>query len=152
MSAPTKPRVPFVLIMVVGVLGLCLSPCLISIACRPNPQAIVDQFPIGSHLADLDTYLTEFYEDSDVVEWIPNPKAPRGTGSTRDKYGGFDTRNLGPYDGWNATKSERDRFTGELRFYHHSAMIPDDLAPSFFVILVYIDGMLKEADYGIMPG
>ncbi|MCC7436214.1 MAG: hypothetical protein IT363_16180 [Methanoregulaceae archaeon] len=152
MSTPRKPRALATAVLIVGVLGLCLAPCLISIACRPDPKAIVTRIPVGSRLSELDAYLTQFYESSDVLKWTPNPKARRGTGSYRDKYGGFDTLNLGPYDRWTATKSERDRFTGELRFYHHSAVVPDDLAPSFWVYLVYIDGVLKEADYGILPG
>lgn len=139
------------LLIGIGVVAVC-SLCLQPIACRPNPKAIIAQIPLGSRLSELDQHLVKFYEDSEVVAWVPNPKAPRGTGSYRDKFGGFDTRNLGSYEGWNATQAERDRFTGEVRFFHFSAVTPDDLAPSFFIYLVYIDGELKEAHYGYLPG
>lgn len=140
------------LLIGVGLLALCALNCLRPITCRPDPKSVIARIPLGSRLSELDTHLDKFYESSDVVAWIPNPKAPRGTGSMRDRYGAFDTKNLGPYDSWRAEKAERDRFTGEVRFYHHSAVIPDDLAPSFVIYLVYIDGVLKEADYGYLPG
>lgn len=140
------------LLIGVGLITLCALNCLRPIACRPDPKAIIAQIPVGSRLTELGRYLPKFYDDSVVVEWVPNPKARRGTGSSRDKYGGFDTRSLGPYDGWSAKKAERERFTGEVQFFHHSAVIPDDLAPSFSIDLVYIDGVLKEADYGYLPG
>lgn len=139
------------LLIGIGVVAAC-SLCLRPIACRPDPKAIIAQIPVGSRLTELDRYLPKFYNDSVVVEWVPNSKVRRGTGSSRDKYGGLDTRNLGPYDGWSAKQAERERFTGEVQFFHHSAVIPDDLAPSFFIDLVYIDGVLKEADYGYLPG
>jgi len=140
------------LLIGVGLFTLCALNCLRPIACRPNPKAIIAQIPLGSRLSELDQHLVKFYEDSEVVAWVPNPKARRVTGSYRDKYGGFDTRNLGPYDGWGATPSVRDRFTGEVRLFHFSAVVPDDLSPSFFIYLVYIEGVLKEADYGHLPG
>lgn len=139
------------LLIGIGVVAVC-SLCLQPLACRPNPKAIIAQIPIGSQLSELDRYLPKFYENSVVVEWGTNQKARRGTGSRHDKYGAFDTRNLGPYDGWSAEWGERERFTGEIQFFHHSAVIPDDLAPSFSIDLVYIDGVLKEADYGYLPG
>lgn len=61
-------------------------------------------------------------------------------------------RNLGPYAGWSANNAERDRFTGEVRFSHVSTVVPDDLAPSFFIHLVFVEGVLREADYGTRPG
>lgn len=140
------------LLICVSAVAACSLCCLQPIACRSNPKAIIAKIPLGSRLTELDRYLPKFYDDSVVVQWVPNPKARRGTGSSRDKYGGFDTQNLGTYDGWSAKTTDRDRFTGEVRFFHHSAVIPDDLAPSFFIDLIYIGGVLQEADYGYLPG
>ncbi|MBX7132088.1 MAG: hypothetical protein K1X67_05345 [Fimbriimonadaceae bacterium] len=68
------------------------------------------------------------------------------------KYGTFFIRKLGAYVDWTATKATRDSFTGEIRFYHHSAVIPDDLAPSYVFSLIYVNGVLKEKGYGHLPG
>ncbi len=63
-----------------------------------------------------------------------------------------EARDLGDYDRGSASKAERDAFTGEITFSHDSSVIPDDLAPSFMVRLVYVRGVLKSKDYGILPG
>lgn len=144
------PRSPLTLAILGGTVlfGLCLSPCLISIACQPDPKAIVAKIPVGSRLTELDTHLDKFYGSSSVKEWIPNPNVPNWA----DHRGAFGTRDLGEYNDWKATKAERDHFTGELNFYHLSGVAPDDLAPNFVIYLVYVDGVLKEVDYGFLPG
>lgn len=77
----------------IGVVASC-SLCLQPIACRPDPKVIIAKIPMGSRLSQLDHHLTHFYEDSKVVAWIPNPTAHRGTDSSTDTDGGFDTGTL----------------------------------------------------------
>lgn len=134
-----------------ALLALCLLPCLASYSCRLDPTAVLAKIPVGSKLSELDKYLGRFYDGSSVQEWVPDRTAAT-TGHRTTPYGVFYVRELRDYDAWPATQSERDAFTGELSFYHHSWVIPDDLAPSYVFSLVYVHGVLKEKEYGQMPG
>lgn len=134
------------LLIGLGGVAACALCCLQPIACRPNPNAIIAQIPVGSQLVDLDRHLPKFYVVSSVQAWTPNPKTSTHPDPRRDKYGAFDVRDLGPYDDWTASREERDRFTGLLRFIHYSGVIPDDLDHPFDLHLVYIDGVLRETD------
>lgn len=121
-----------------AVIGLCLVCCVRPVACAPDPSKILMRIPLGSRLTELDRHLGKFYEVSSVRE-----RAVAKDNEARD---------LGDYDRWTASKAERDAFTGEVTFSHYSSVIPDDLAPSFMVRLVYVGGVLKAKDYGILPG
>lgn len=133
------------LLIGIGAVAAC-SLCLQPIACRPNPKAIIAQIPLGSRLSELDQHMTRFYVVSSVEAWTPNPETATRADPRRDKYGAFDINDLGPYDDWIATREERERFTGELRFFHYSGVIPDDIDHPFVLHLVYVDGVLKEAE------
>ncbi|MCC7230659.1 MAG: hypothetical protein IT203_09725 [Fimbriimonadaceae bacterium] len=107
--------------------------------------------PVGSKLSELERYLPKLYDSSSIREW----RSDRSSGDVAHRttsYGSFCVYELGEYALWKATKSERDAFTGELLFYHHRAIVPDDLAPSYVFSLIYVKGVLKEKDYGHLPG
>lgn len=135
----------------IGVLVVCVGACLIPIACQLDPKAVLATIPIGSKLSALDKYLKEFKDGSEVEEWI-RVRAKDSPEHRTTKYGKFFIRKLGVYQDWTATKETRDAFTGEIRFYHHSAVIPDDLAPSYVFTLIYVNGVLREKEYGRLPG
>ena len=129
--------------------GLCVLLCLIPYACRPDPVAVLAPIPLGSRLSRLDQYLKLSFDNSEVEVWVP---LVEGSTSRTTAYGIFSIRNLGRYEDWDASDSDRDRFTGEILFYHYSSVIPDDLAPSYVFSLIYVNGVLKEKDYGHLPG
>ncbi len=135
-----------------ALIGLCLVLCAVPIACRAEPKRILASIPLGSKLSELDRHLGHFYEDSKVREWTKTPTSERLSAYAAKKYGDSYVRHLGPYDGWAATPAERDTFTGEIVFFHLSNVIPDDLAPSFMITLVYDRGMLRDKDFGYLPG
>jgi hypothetical protein len=134
----------------VGVLLVCLAAGLTPIACRFDPKAALAPIPLGSKLSDLSEYLNLSY-DSDVQEWLAAPTADT-TGHRTTKFGSFFIRELGNFDGWRASRTTRDAFTGEIRLYHYSRIVPDDLAPSYVFVLVYVRGALMEKGYGQLPG
>lgn len=131
---------------------LCVLPCLTLYTCAIDPKAVVTRIPIGSKLSELNQHLGSFYEDSSVQEWGNTPTPTKATKYMKAKYGFSYVRELGKYDHWTASQGERDAFTGAIVFYHFSSAIPEDLAPSLAVTLVYIDGVLKYKDYGHLPG
>lgn len=124
---------------------------MLPIACRIDPVKTLARIPAGSKLSELDRYLDHIYSRSTVERWTTE-RDPGGTDRIENEFGSFRSQNLGAYEIWNATKTERDGFTGELLFFHHSNVIPDDLAPSYVFSLIYIDGKLKKKDYGQLPG
>lgn len=120
--------------------------------CGLEPRAIVAGIPLGSKLSDLDRHLGTFYESSNVDQWLPE-RAPATSGKpVATSFGLFYVRHLGSYPSWSPTQSEVASFTGELTFSHYSDVIPDDLAPSFSIRLIYAGGVLKDKDFGILPG
>lgn len=135
----------------IGVLLVCIAACLTPIACQLDPKTVLAPIPIGSKLSELDKYLKEFKDGSGVEEWV-SARAADSPEHRTTKYGAFFIRDLGRYDRWTATKETRDVFTGEIRFYHYSSVIPDDLAPSYVFSLIYVKGVLKEKTYGHLPG
>lgn len=135
----------------IGILWVCIAACMTPIACQLDPKAVLASIPIGSKLSDLDTYLRKFKDGSKVEAWV-SARTADSPEHTTTKYGSFFIRNLGRYDRWTATKEVRDAFTGELRFYHFSSVIPDDLAPSYVFSLIYVNGVLREKSYGHLPG
>lgn len=131
---------------------LCLVPCAIDFTDdRHDPKGVIAQIPVGSKLSELDKHLVEF-SHSEVYGWVSERPADSSWGSKQTKYGSFYVRKLGEYDAWTASKADRDAFTGELSFYHLCWIIPDDIAPSYVLDLVYVDGVLKEKEYGHLPG
>lgn len=134
-----------------ALLGLCLLPCLTSTIGRLDPKAVLAPIPLGTQLSKLDGYLGKFYESSSVEEWVA-VRTRDSTGHRKTKYGSFFVRELGEYDVWTASEANRDAFTGEILFFHYSRVIPDDLAPSYVFSLIYVHGVLKEKDYGHLPG
>lgn len=118
---------------------ICVGLCMLPIACRIDPVKTLARIPTGSKLSELDRYLDQIYSRSTVERWTTE-RDPAGSGRIENEFGSFRTQNLGDYEIWNATKTERDGFTGELLFFHHSSVIPDDLAPSYVFSLIYIDG------------
>lgn len=116
--------------------------------CSSAPHDIVSSVPKGSLLADLDRHLDRWPgSHGTVVEWTPatdhpNPQGERGT----NEFGSFFHKSLGPYDEWQATDEERNRFTGEISFYNddsHSALVNS---------LIYVEGQLQKTDWGHLPG
>ena len=130
-----------------------LSRCLLDPArlCK-QPSSDCGRIPIWSKLSELDLYIGKFYEKSSVEEWVPSRTAGSSDKPVKTKLGSLYVRHLGGYDSWTASATERESFTGEITFYHFSAVIPDDLAPSYVVSLVYVRGVLKQKDWGVMPG
>ncbi len=135
-----------------ALLALCFVPCVIPIVCKGDPRKIVAGIPIDSKLSELDEHLGKFYDDSNIEAWGNAPTETRSTKYMKAKFGFSYVRDLGKYDSWTASKSERDAFTGRIEFYHYSSVIPDDLAPSYVVTLIYVNGALKEKDFGFLPG
>lgn len=132
-------------------LAVCSFWCLSPITCTLNPDTVLASIPIGSQLSDLDSHLESVYHQSSVVQWTDiRPKV--GDYERKTKYGSFSLHGLGPYETWSASKTERNAFTGELYFFHHSTVVPDDLAPSYVFSFIYVKGILKERDYGLLPG
>lgn len=134
-----------------ALLGFCLLPFLTCYATRLDPTSVLAPIPVGSKLSELDEYMGKFYAYSNVLEWHSN-RPSDSTGHRKTKYGSFYIRDLGDYESWKVLRTERGSFTGELLFFHISYAIPDDLAPSYVFSLVYVNGILKEKDYGHLPG
>ena len=133
-------------------LGLCLLPLAASFSCWHDPEKALARVPVGSRLSELDKHIGRFYSHSEVEQWSIAP-IDGGAKAARDtKYGSFYVRELGTYAAFKASNPRTDSFTGEMRFYHMSWVIPDDIEPSFVLALVYVNGVLKEKDYGILPG
>ena len=113
------------------ILGLILLSCVCWVpvgSClrMPEPESTAKQFKIGSHIRDL---------RSQLQDWAPSEvKVVDGarSGTAIDAL---------PAD-----------FSGIIRFYHFSWVIPDDVKPSFVIELRYENGKLTHLDYGILPG
>lgn len=124
---------------------------LLPIVCQPDPQVVLEKIPLGSKLSELDKYLPDLNGGASVQKHIPTSSAKSNTMPTGGN-GAYYVRDLGEYKNWNATKSERDEFTGEIHIYHYAGVAPDDLAPSYIFWLFYERGILKKKDYGHLPG
>lgn len=104
--------------------------------------------PIGSSLADLDHLMIRGVGSvREVVEWVriesgPPPKKP----VHQNEFGTFVFQPRGDYGHWKKSRAERHRFTGEITFIHHGSTSSD------ISTLIYIDGKLKKADWGFLPG
>ena len=151
-SGQRRPRLAWAILFCFLVIAVCAGTCAIPILTQPDPAAFLKAIPLGSKLSELDKYLGKGYNNSSVQRWIPyKEKKAVGTYKT-SPYGKFEVRGLGEYGSWDASQAERDSFTGEINFFHLSAVIPDDLAPSWVMSLTYVNGVLKEKDYGQLPG
>jgi hypothetical protein len=117
-------------------------------ACGSAKHDIVADVPIGSELSKLDRYLQRASDSSgEVTQWIPlNEAASSPRDSIKNEFGTFTTNPIGSYDTWKATDEERNRFTGEIIFYHHGSTSSD--VNSF----IYVKGKLKKKDWGYLPG
>ncbi len=137
-----------------ALLGICVLPCVLPIACKRDPEKVLSRIPIGSKLTELDELLSRDRDDEgEVTEWIPASKTlDSRVKLVTNEFGVFIQRDLGSYDGWSASATERNSFTGKITFFHHSWVIPDDLAPSYVIDLIYINGELKAKNWGILPG
>jgi hypothetical protein len=147
---------------------------LFSATCS-GPQEFVSKVPPGSLLTELDAYLPAgVSDDSEVEEWIPKGKTPEGiinpntkqllrddevlndtSGGLKvvTKFGTFGPRQLGIYSGWSASSKERNRFTGEIRFYEAGWSFRPDFPDTTIVnSLYYRDGKLWKTDWGYLPG
>lgn len=127
---------------------LLFALCIGMIGCYSTPHDIVSSVPRDSDLADLDRYLERWQGSyGEVIEWTPALEHP---GSQRERghneFGAFLHKTIGPYDEWEATAEERNRFTGEIRFYN------DDSHSSLVNSLIYIEGKLRKTDWGHLPG
>lgn len=135
----------------IGVSAFFLLFCLQPIACKVDPASTLERIPIGSRLSDLDGYLSSrAYEGSVVSEWTGDGKdvlSQLQTGGNQQSL-----RHLGAYQLWAATQGQRDSFTGSIKLFHQSKVIPDDWAPSFVIHLIYIKGVLKFKEWGQLPG
>lgn len=120
--------------------------------CGLEPRAIVAGIPLGSKLTDLDRQLGTFYESSNVDQWLPERTPATSNKPIATSFGLFFVRHLGSYPSWSPSKPELETFTGELTFTHYSDVIPDDLAPSFSIRLIYVGGVLKAKDFGFCRG
>ena len=132
----------------------CILPPACSIAFGPDAEKVMAAIPMGSKLSDLDQYVNHWgIEKGDVWMWTPIDESSdlKGTKVTNN-FGTFLITNLGEYDSWSASKVERDQFSGVVHLLYFSIVIPDDFDPSFMIDLGYIDGVLVEKDWGILPG
>ncbi len=141
---------------VLALLSVCCLTCMLPVACSPSAEQVISRIPMGSKLGELDRHFVRGRDDEgEVTEWIRPGKAPSDSvhrDQVKNEFGQFLAEHIGSYDGWNASDEERDSFTGKITFYHHSWVIPDDLAPSYMIELVYIHGELKSKNWGILPG
>jgi hypothetical protein len=112
------------------------------------PHDLVSKVPLDSSLADLDRYLVRGTGSiGEVREWTPNANDSAGSGrKIQNEFGRFRESYIGDYDAWKATTEERNRFTGEIDFFHHGSTSSD--MNSF----VYVNGKLKKKDWGFLPG
>ena len=147
-----EPQNKFAKYWWLALLGVCIILCATRCASGHDPKDVVARIPIGSKLSELDKHLGKFYGSSSVEEWGNAPTATRASKQMKSEYGFSYVRELCTYEAWTASNEERDTFTGKVEFTHYSSMIPDDIAPSYVVWLVYVDGVLKEKDYGHLPG
>lgn len=137
-------------------LGLLVLAGLLSCAAgRNDAEDITSSVPIGSRLADLDQYLERWDLDSgDVMQWIPTSEPPDSddlqlrTDGVRisTDYGTFLQKNVGTYYSWNASAEERNKFTGEIVFFHHPHWNAELIA------FIYVNGKLVQTDWGYLPG
>jgi hypothetical protein len=122
----------------------------------PEPEATANQFKVGSKLSELERQLGNWSPSSVYVyEWTESSSTKSRSIDdivVEDNGGQYLQTYVGTLADWDASASERDRFTGRVNMSHHSWVIPDDLAPSFTIELTYIDGVLRKVDYGILPG
>ena len=109
---------------------VCLGGAILTYQSGNFPHDIVAPVPIGSRLSELDRYLRRAPDSEGEVREDPNAPNPYH----------------GDYDVWSATPDERDRFTGEIDFYHHGSTSSDMNS------LEYKDGRLIKKDWGFLPG
>jgi hypothetical protein len=127
---------------------LLLPGLLLVSACGSAPHDIVTPIPLGSNLSDLDRHLQRGEGSrGEVIAWLPAGKSPKATDPLEtNELGTFIVRVVGSYDDWKAPPEERNRFTGEITFYHHGTASADVNR------LVYVDGKLRKKDWGFLPG
>ncbi len=130
--------------------SICLLLLLVELqfSCGSAPHDLVNRVPIGSKLSELDRYLNRGSGSyGEVIEWARADKlADRSAVQIQNEFGLFIKKDKGFYDQWQASKQERDRFSGEIRFIHHGTTSSD--VNSF----IYIDGKLQRAEWGFLPG
>lgn len=127
---------------------LFLACLLLSGACSSAPHDRVGPVPMGSKLTDLDRHFTMLPDSrGEVTEWLPgNRPVKAGEERVTNEHGTFNARSLGDYDGWTATPEERNRFTGEILFFHHGSTSADVNS------VIYRRGKLVQKDWGFLPG
>jgi hypothetical protein len=122
----------------------------------PEPEATAKQFKLGTKLSELESQLGSWNpKDVEVYEWTKsNSTDQRGFEGpfVGDEGGQYHQMYAGSLAAWGMPASTRDRFTGRIVMFHHSWVVPDDLAPSFVIELKYVNGVLAKVDYGILPG
>jgi hypothetical protein len=128
--------------------NLFLLSLLLVGACASAPHDRVGPVPMGSELADLDRHFVKLpVSKGEVTEWLPaNRPVKAGEERVTNEHGTFIARSLGDYDGWNATPEERNRFTGEILFFHHGSTSAD------VNVVTYRQGKLIHKEWGFLPG
>ena len=133
-----------------ALVGLCFV--LSRSGCGGNAEEALRAVPIGTKLSDLDQNLRLVFDESEVEEWLDVRSSGSAGQPKKTRYGTFRVRSRGDYRRWTATKAEREVFTGEIVFMYRSWVIPDDWDPSYVVALVFVDGVLRDKDFGFLPG
>jgi len=99
--------------------SICLLLLLVELqfSCGSAPHDLVNRVPIGSKLSELDRYLNRGSGSyGEVIEWARADKlADRSAVQIQNEFGLFIKKDKGFYDQWQASKQERDRFSGEIR-------------------------------------
>ena len=124
-------------------LGLSGLACVQCARHSNSPTDILSRVPLGSKLIDLDKYVGDFgLTPGDVMQF-------GSFGNQHDTFSGEASveRNLGRYDKWRASMSERERFSGRILFY-----LGDVLMNMKLLQFTYMNGKLIKKDWGNLPG
>ena len=116
----------------------------------PNGEETLARVPLGTKLSQLDELAVGGW---DSISKVAEYSAAKGDEKpTKTPFGEYVVTDLGEFKDWQASDAERDGFTGVVTLLYFSAVIPDDLNPSFAINYFYVEGVLKQKEYSQLPG
>jgi hypothetical protein len=147
-----KLRYRVMALCLLAILPFCCVPCIWPILRWPDPKPIVDGIPAGSKLTELKAFIPAAKRGKFRVWRKVAEKQGEHDHRVKISSVSFFVREVAKEEDWLTTSPELAAFTGKIELHHFSSAIPDDLAPSWIIELVYVDGVLIEKRYGYLLG
>ncbi len=134
--------------LVILACGLFFIVLILRLSCGSAKHDLVSDVPLGSELSELNQYIRRAEGSfGEVVEWRVANKALDATEKPiKNEWGIFVPKALGSYDDWKASAEEKNKFTGEITFFHMS------LTSSDANVFTYRNGKLCKKNWGFLPG